>query len=260
MVLAQTFKKFELLVVDDGSTDQSVEKLREIEDSRLNIVQKINGGVSSARNYGIKKAKYNYVAFLDADDRWHENHLENIVMLIENFPDAEVFAANFELVFSDEKKISLNKNIKTGYIDYFYLVYKKKKPIHSSAFAAKKIAFKEAGYFDEKMIMGEDIDMWRRFAKNCKIAYCSEISASYVQETENNINGNPTKLPHPYKTFPYYIKFKNIDTVHEFKYLKKQIVVKTINYAIKYRRVDYFFIMLKKHWKNYFCMYKRYFW
>lgn len=257
-VLSQTYKDFELLVVDDGSTDGSVSELKNINDTRVRILQKVNGGVSSARNYGIKEAKYNYVAFLDADDHWYPDHLENIVMLIRDFKEAKVFAGNFELVYPNKKRINYNKNLKTGYIkNYFYLIFKNKKPIHSSAVAVKKNVFKKVGGFDESLVMGEDIKMWYKLAKKHKIAFCSSVSASYIQKTDNNINKNTKNLPHPSKTFVYHIEFRDIANLYEFKYLKKQIFAKTIKYLINHKRIDYFFIMIKKHWKNYLKMHKR---
>ena len=82
-VLTQTFLDFELIVVDDNSNDGSVERVLGINDNRLVLkVLKENRGVSYARNYGVKKAKYSYIAFLDADDEWLPNHLHVLNQLI----------------------------------------------------------------------------------------------------------------------------------------------------------------------------------
>ena len=72
-VLDQTFQNFEIVVVNDGSTDRSVEMVEQFNDPRIRIINKSNGGVSSARNRGIQEAKYELVAFLDADDFWEQN-------------------------------------------------------------------------------------------------------------------------------------------------------------------------------------------
>jgi len=69
-VLNQTFQDFEVIVVNDGSTDNSLEVVKSFNDERIRIINQKNSGVSSARNRGIKEAKYEWIAFLDADDLW----------------------------------------------------------------------------------------------------------------------------------------------------------------------------------------------
>lgn len=85
-VLSQSYQDFELLVIDDGSTDNSFQVLSEYSDNRIRIVQQSNGGVSSARNLGLKLAKSKYVALLDADDLWMPDYLEKMNSFIEAYP------------------------------------------------------------------------------------------------------------------------------------------------------------------------------
>ena len=75
-ILKQTFQNFEIIVIDDGSTDKSLKKIQTIKDKRIHIIQQKNGGVSSARNAGIRNAKGIFIAFLDPDDYWYPCHLE----------------------------------------------------------------------------------------------------------------------------------------------------------------------------------------
>lgn len=92
-VLSQSYQDFELLVIDDGSTDNSFQVLSEYSDNRIRIVQQSNGGVSSARNLGLKLAKSKYVALLDADDLWMPDYLEKMNSFIEAYPFCALYGS-----------------------------------------------------------------------------------------------------------------------------------------------------------------------
>ena len=83
-VLEQTFTDFEVVIVNDGSTDSSFEIVSQFSDKRIKLFQQENKGAASARNVGIEKATSNLIAFLDADDFWYPNHLEELVKLADN--------------------------------------------------------------------------------------------------------------------------------------------------------------------------------
>ena len=86
-VWGQTFSDFDLIVIDDGSTDRTRESVEEYQDSRLRYFYQNNKGVSSARNRGIKESKGKYLAFLDSDDTWVDTKLERTAEYIKKFPD-----------------------------------------------------------------------------------------------------------------------------------------------------------------------------
>lgn len=109
-VLNQTFKDFELIIVDDGSTDKSVEIVQCIHDSRIRLIRKENGGPSSARNCGVHEAKFDWVMFLDADDEMIYDSLEHFVKLVSANPSVNMFVSNF----------FLEKNGKRYLYSYFY--------------------------------------------------------------------------------------------------------------------------------------------
>ena len=95
-VLEQTFQAFEIVIVDDGSTDGSVQEIEQIKDSRIRLIHQQNGGVSAARNRGITEARYDLVAFLDADDEWKPTYLETQYQLYQKYPECSVYACNYK--------------------------------------------------------------------------------------------------------------------------------------------------------------------
>lgn len=182
-VLAQTYVNYEIIVVDDGSTDNSVNVVNEILDSRIRLIKKVNGGVSSARNEGILAAKGEYIAFLDGDDLWHPLYLETLNQLIVDFPDATIYGIGFDKINDDTILESDNIDVKRGFVDDVWDNY----PGYwtgSSSSSSRELLIK-LGMFDTRMTHGEDIDMWWRLLLNGKGAYDSRVLAFYRQETEN---------------------------------------------------------------------------
>ena len=100
-VLKQTFRNFEIVVVDDGSTDNSVQEVEKVNDIRIRIIHQKNAGVSAARNKGIEEARYNLIAFLDADDEWKPEYLETQYNLFLKYPQCNVYACGYEFCNSN---------------------------------------------------------------------------------------------------------------------------------------------------------------
>ena len=100
-VLSQTYTNFELIIVDDGSTDHSLEKAKKFEDKRVRIIRQKNLGLCAARNWGIVNCKYQFVSFLDADDYWENDFLKTISLLIDEFPQAGIYSTGRDLNYSD---------------------------------------------------------------------------------------------------------------------------------------------------------------
>ena len=93
-ITTQDFEDYEIVVVDDGSKDNSVEKVMSIQDQRIKIFRKSNGGPASARNYGVKNALGKYGLFLDADDTLEPGSLKVLARLIQKEPSCEFFCCN----------------------------------------------------------------------------------------------------------------------------------------------------------------------
>jgi glycosyltransferase involved in cell wall biosynthesis len=185
-VLNQSFTEFELIIVNDGSTDKSLETVQKIEDSRIVIINKPNGGVSSARNRGIVEAKYEYIAFLDGDDIWYPNALEEYKLLIENFDKCSVFCTSYSMSIK-ENQSKLNRYVVDDYYYYDALSYAKNgfALTCSDCIVVKRECFHVVGGFNEQLAMGEDLDMWRRLSEKYLFAKSDVVTAFYRTDTEN---------------------------------------------------------------------------
>ncbi|GAA4767203.1 MULTISPECIES: glycosyltransferase family 2 protein [Flavobacterium] len=180
-VLNQTFNDFEIIIVNDGSTDKSEAKVLSFKDSRIKYFYKTNGGVSSARNFGIEKASSNYICFLDADDYWYPEFLTQFHNTIQYHSEQKVFSCAIEIQTSkiiSPAVYAINQERNTQLFNYFEASLKQS-ILFTSAVAIHKTVFEKVGHFDEKMKTGEDTDLWIRIGLHYSILFINSILVRY---------------------------------------------------------------------------------
>lgn len=182
-VLDQTFTDFEIIIVDDGSTDNSLIIANEFKDKRITIYPQTNKGASDARNFGIKKSTGKYIALLDADDYWKKNHLLELKKLIEMFPKAGLFCNNYEINYNGKFIKPATFNFKYDkqclIIEDFFTANIINFIASSSSVAFLKADFINLGSYNTTLRTGQDIDLWIRFALYYKIAFNPIITMCY---------------------------------------------------------------------------------
>jgi glycosyltransferase involved in cell wall biosynthesis len=195
-VLAQTFTCFELIIVDDGSTDNSLGMVNSINDSRIKFYSKKNEGVSSARNFGINKANYNFIALLDADDLWDVKYLEEIYNLISSNRSFSVFASNYKINLGSQRyyipKFILKNKVTIVPTDRYFDYSNHDTILTSSSIVFNKRVIELTGYFDTYLTHGEDLDYWIRISRNFEIVFLNNCLVTYNYDASNrSINKVP---------------------------------------------------------------------
>ena len=189
-VLQQTYQDFEIVVLNDGSTDKSAEVVRSINDERIKLYEQENQGASVTRNNAVKLAKNELVAFLDADDEWKENYLESLWGLYSEYPNAVIYGTNYEIIENGEKIILNFPGItdEVGLIKSYFASGKVFTPLWTSAVMVKKSIFIELGGFPVSCKICEDVDLWCRFACRGEMAYINRPLAIYRRDSTNMLS------------------------------------------------------------------------
>ena len=191
-VLTQTFQDFEIIVVDDGSTDGGGKIVERISDSRVRLIRQENMGVSFARNRGIEQASSNLIAFLDADDEWRPDFLGTIVSLRRKYIEAGAYATAYEIYLPNGKREHIKykaipKAPWEGLLPNYFRAGLGPNPLHTSAVAVPRDVFSRVGGFREGVNMGEDLEMWLRIALQYPIAFSTYTGATYYQNATNRL-------------------------------------------------------------------------
>ena len=189
-VLSQTFKDYELVVVDDGSKDGSAAIASQTIEGRSHcrLIRQENAGVSVARNNGVAATQGDYLCFLDADDWWEPTFLEEMDRLIAEFPDAGIYGTNYTIVNETRHKtrvasIGVDSSFEKGYINYCQ-VYAKTMymPLWTGAVCVPRRVFDEMQGFPKGIKLGEDFLLWVRIALKYKVVFLNKPLSFYNQD------------------------------------------------------------------------------
>lgn len=191
-VLNQTLKDFELIVVDDGSTDGTRKILEGVTDKRLRVVSQPNSGApASPRNHGIRLARGEWVSFLDHDDRWSPNRLERVDREIETYSDSDVVTHRMQISTPDlkkqgyspsffDKKVSQNKSA------LYESLLTRGNVVYTSATTVRRSWLQKLGGFNEAkdVATAEDFDLWLRLASHgARFCFLNEFLGHYILQT-----------------------------------------------------------------------------
>lgn len=208
-ILAQTYPPIEVLIINDGSTDNSPSVVEDFIfrnnlQKTWSLIRKPNGGVSSARNRGIQEAKGDYIAFLDADDYWEPDYLQEQSRMIQDFPNAAMWSVRWCKVFNGSTIfLKVPSCFQRGYVNDFWSNAAHSNIFHVSATIYSQKALLEVNGYDERISMGEDLDVtFRLLLANKGVFNPNYLGLHYVEDAENRAMNRTHPLN---KTLAYYV-------------------------------------------------------
>ena len=207
-VLMQKNLCFELIIVDDGSTDGSCEYLEWMEKNykQIRLIKQSNKGVINARNKAIQQSKFKYIAFLDSDDYWYPNKLKKQISYMEENKNCGLTFTNYQHVnknyvnivdcfsYWDEFKNYLNKDIKYKKLFNPVNFLLTTNVIGTSSVVVRKSVIEQSGGFDHTLRSASDWDCWLRMALITDVAYTEEITMAYLMRSDSITSNKLNRL------------------------------------------------------------------
>lgn len=222
-ILNQTYSNLEIVIIDDGSTDNSKNIIMQYDSNKINYYYQNNSGVSSARNLGVKLSRGNYIAFLDADDFWEDNFIERCIEAIKTFPNINLFCTRIQQInnniLGNINAMKVSSKVDDTFKLFNYFDVANIEPVVSmSSVVIKKEAFVNVGGFNELSYSGEDHELYGKIGISGDFCLINTVLAYY--DVSNNTKKLRKSCIPPLITF---IECK-INQCHESKQKKLKCV------------------------------------
>lgn len=193
-IFNQTFTDYEIIVINDESTDESEALVLKFNDKRIQFYSQKNQGVSVARNLGIEKSRGKLVAFLDADDYWFPDHLEELAKLYDNFPNCGIYCSRYKIKISKNHfQIPYYNGIESSYrgiVENYFFSNRPFRITWTSSLAIPKEILEKFKGFTPGITNGQDLELWTKIGIEYEIAITNTITAIYNYDIPNSLAKN----------------------------------------------------------------------